>query len=146
MVGKVLGDGMPEPPKSQGVMKMDDGARLLRVKFMAIPGKQFVIRRALQHRLRAAFVQVGIKFASNVVTVQINEGATPAERQQAKVGLHPPAHRWQIDSREPDGRGRRVALHRRPWVPPVQPVRRTCSSGNPKPPITGQQARRQQML
>ena len=64
-------------------MQMDDGALLLRVKLMAVPGKQFVIRRELLHRIRAAFLQAGIKFASNVVTVQVNEGATPAQRQHA---------------------------------------------------------------
>lgn len=77
----LIGDGLLEPPKSQGVIQMEDSAMILRVKFKAIPGKQFTIRRELLHRIRAAFEEAGIRFANREVTVRVNEDATPAERQ-----------------------------------------------------------------
>ena len=61
---------------------MEDSAMILRVKFKAVPGKQFVIRRELLHRIRAAFEEVGIRFANREVTVRVQEGATGAERQE----------------------------------------------------------------
>lgn len=64
-------DGLIEPPKSQGVLQMDDSAMILRVKFMAKPGKQFIIRRELLHRIRAAFEAEGIQFAAREVTVRV---------------------------------------------------------------------------
>jgi len=83
MEDELMGDGLLEPPKSQGVMQMEDSAMILRVKFKAIPGKQFVIRRELLHRIRAAFEEAGIRFANREVTVRVNEDATPAERKEA---------------------------------------------------------------
>lgn len=78
-----LGVGLLEPPKSQGVIQMEDSAMILRVKFKAIPGKQFPIRRELLHRIRAAFEEAGIRFASREVTVRVQEDATAAERRSA---------------------------------------------------------------
>ena len=77
----LIGDGLLEPPKSQGVIQMEDSAMILRVKFKAIPGKQFTIRRELLHRIRAAFEEAGIRFANREVTVRVSDDATPAERQ-----------------------------------------------------------------
>ncbi|MEM1161721.1 MAG: mechanosensitive ion channel domain-containing protein, partial [Pseudomonadota bacterium] len=79
----VVGVGLLEPPKSQGVIQMEDSAMILRVKFKAIPGKQFVIRRELLHRIRAAFEEADIRFANREVTVRVQEDATEAEKQQA---------------------------------------------------------------
>ena len=83
MEDELLGDGLLEPPKSQGVIQMEDSAMILRVKFKAIPGRQFVIRRELLHRIRTAFEEAGIRFANREVTVRVNEDATPNERQDA---------------------------------------------------------------
>ena len=83
MEDELVGDGLLEPPKSQGVIQMEDSAMILRVKFKAVPGKQFIIRRELLHRIRAAFEEAGIRFANREVTVRVNEDATPAERQEA---------------------------------------------------------------
>ncbi|MEL7514390.1 MAG: mechanosensitive ion channel domain-containing protein [Pseudomonadota bacterium] len=83
MEDELLGDGLLEPPKSQGVIQMEDSAMILRVKFKAIPGKQFIIRRELLHHIRAAFEEAGIRFANREVTVRVNEDATPAERKEA---------------------------------------------------------------
>ena len=82
MEDELVGEGLLEPPKSQGVIQMEDSAMILRVKFKAIPGKQFPIRRELLHRIRAAFVEHDIRFANREVTVRVQEDATEAERQQ----------------------------------------------------------------
>lgn len=83
MEDEIFGDGLLEPPKSQGVIQMEDSAMILRVKFKAVPGKQFPIRRELLHRIRAAFEEEGIRFANREVTVRVNEEATPAEKADA---------------------------------------------------------------
>lgn len=83
MEDELVGEGLLEPPKSQGVIQMEDSAMILRVKFKAVPGKQFVIRRELLHRIRAAFEEAGIRFANREVTVRVNEDATPDERKEA---------------------------------------------------------------
>jgi small-conductance mechanosensitive channel len=86
MEDDLLGNGLLEPPKSQGVVQMEDSAMILRVKFKAIPGKQFVLRRELLHRIRAAFEEEGIRFANREVTVRVSEDAPPAERVEAAAG------------------------------------------------------------
>ena len=91
MEDELVGDGLLEPPKSQGVIQMEDSAMILRVKFKAVPGKQFIIRRELLHRIRAAFEEAGIRFANREVTVRVNEDATPAERQEAINAAAPEA-------------------------------------------------------
>jgi small-conductance mechanosensitive channel len=78
-----IGVGLLEPPKSQGVIQMEDSAMILRVKFKTLPGKQFTIRRELLHRIREGFEEAGIRFANREVTVHVNEDATPGERHDA---------------------------------------------------------------
>jgi len=69
-----LGPDMLEPLKSQGVNRMDDSALIIRCKFTAKPGKQFVIRREAFTRIQKAFEEKGIKFAPRRVLV---ESVTP---------------------------------------------------------------------
>jgi small-conductance mechanosensitive channel len=83
MADEVLCDGLLAPPKSQGVIQMEDSAMILRVKFTAVPGKQFTIRRELLHRIRAAFEEAGIRFANREVTVRVSEDTSLSERHQA---------------------------------------------------------------
>jgi small-conductance mechanosensitive channel len=78
-----LGPMLLEPPKSQGVLQMEDSAMILRVKFMAKPGEQFVLRRELLHRIRAAFEQEGIQFASREVTVHVTGDADDGKTKKA---------------------------------------------------------------
>ncbi len=70
-----LGPDLLEPLKSQGVNRMDDSALIIRCKFTAIPGKQFVARREAFTRIQKAFEEKGIKFAPRRVLV---ESVTPA--------------------------------------------------------------------
>lgn len=68
------------PVKSQGVNRMDDSALIIRFKFMAVPGQQYLIRREAFVRIQRAFEAEGIHFAPRRVLV---EATTP---QQAIKG------------------------------------------------------------
>ena len=64
-----------EPPKSQGVSRVENYAIVIRVKFMARPGEQFVIRREVYHRLLKAFEAAGLSLASRDVVVRAQPDA-----------------------------------------------------------------------
>jgi hypothetical protein len=48
---------------------MDDSAMIMRVKFVCVPGEQFVLRREVYRRIQEAFQKNGIEFAHRNVTV-----------------------------------------------------------------------------
>ena len=60
-----------QPFKSQGVLEIDDVGMVIRGKFMAKPGKQFMIRKEIFNRVPAAFAENGIDFARREVRVAI---------------------------------------------------------------------------
>ena len=64
-----FGPNFLQPLKSQGVHRMDDSAFIIRVKFMAKPGEQFVLRREVFRRIQQAFAAEGIEFAPRRVIV-----------------------------------------------------------------------------
>ena len=67
-----------EPLKSQGVFMIDDDSALvIRVKFKAKPRTQFILRREVYHRLRAAFAENDIHFARRKVEVVATDGPEP---------------------------------------------------------------------
>ncbi|MFK5977809.1 MAG: mechanosensitive ion channel family protein [Rhizobiaceae bacterium] len=68
-----IGDMFLQPLKSQGVYKMEDSAMIIRVKFMAKPGDQFIMRKHVYAEIRDLFEREGIKFAHKEVTVRIAE-------------------------------------------------------------------------
>ena len=72
----VFGANMLEPLKSQGVNRMDDSALIIRCKFTAVPGQQFLIRREAFTRIQKAFEENGIHFAPRRVLV---ESVAPAD-------------------------------------------------------------------
>lgn len=80
-----IGPDFLAPFKSQGVFSVDDSALIIRAKFTAKPGKQFLIKREAYQAVQKAFAENGIEFARKQVMVQIPEangdGATPEERQ-----------------------------------------------------------------
>ena len=80
MDDEILGPDLLAPLKSQGVNRMDDSALIIRCKFMAVPGKQFLIRREAFTRIQEAFGRQGIKFAPRRVVV---ETSTPEAAVQA---------------------------------------------------------------
>jgi len=78
MEDPVLGPTMLMPLKSQGVNRMDDSALIIRIKFMAIPGQQFLIRREAFMRVQRAFEENGIHFAPRRVLVESVGPVSPA--------------------------------------------------------------------
>jgi len=72
-----LGPHFLAPLKSQGVLSIDDSAFIMRVKFTAIPGKQFILRREVFRRIQDAFAENGIEFAPRRVIVDTGDGPTP---------------------------------------------------------------------
>jgi small-conductance mechanosensitive channel len=54
---------------------MEDSALLVKAKFTAKPGEQFVIRREAYQRLKQAFDEAGIHFAHRQVTVFVPPGS-----------------------------------------------------------------------
>jgi len=75
-----------DPPKSQGVVQMDDSAMIMRVKFKTKPGDQFLVRRHVYQRLRDLFDRHGIHFAHREVLVRVAGTEDPEERRQAALG------------------------------------------------------------
>ena len=64
-------DDFLQPFKSQGVFGFDDVGMVMRGKFMAKPGKQFMARKEIYNRVKAAFEEAGIDFARREVRVAI---------------------------------------------------------------------------
>jgi moderate conductance mechanosensitive channel len=71
----VMGPNLLDPPKSQGVLEIDDSAMIIRCKFMAKPGEQFIIRRELFQRVQQEFEAAGIQFARRQVSVYVPPAA-----------------------------------------------------------------------
>ncbi|HWC04342.1 MAG TPA: mechanosensitive ion channel domain-containing protein [Methylomirabilota bacterium] len=71
-----LGPHILQPLKSQGVLAMEDSALLVKAKFTAKPGEQFIIRREAYQRIKQAFDEAGIEFAHRQVTVFVPPGMT----------------------------------------------------------------------
>lgn len=67
----ILGEDFLQPFKSQGVAEVDDNGMVVRGKFMAKPGKQFMIRKEVYVRVQKAFEEAGIPFARKQVMVHI---------------------------------------------------------------------------
>lgn len=82
-----LGPNFLQPLKSQGVHRMDDSAFIIRVKFMAKPGEQFILRREVYRRLQEAFYADGIRFAPRRVIV--DAPAAAADVAAAAVAAEP---------------------------------------------------------
>ena len=80
-------DDFLQPFKSQGVFDIDDVGMVIRGKFMAKPGKQFMIRKEIYNKVKAAFAENGIDFARREVRVAIpgmehHEDMTDEEKAQ----------------------------------------------------------------
>jgi uncharacterized protein (UPF0371 family) len=59
---------------------MDDSALIIRCKFTAVPGQQYLIRREAFTRIQRVFEEKGIQFAPRRVLV---EATTPQESVKA---------------------------------------------------------------
>ena len=96
MEDPVFGANMLQPLKSQGVNRMDDSALIIRCKFTAVPGQQFLIRREAFTRIQRVFEQKGIQFAPRRVLVETSgppelaaKAAAAAMDQEIKKGPAP---------------------------------------------------------
>ena len=78
-----LGPNLLHPPKSQGVHRMEPTAYVVRVKFMAKPGEQFILRREVFQRLHEAFREQGIRLGVSPIFVGATESASAAEATPA---------------------------------------------------------------
>ncbi len=74
----VHGPNFLAPLKSQGVNRIDDSAFVLRVKFTAKPGEQFVLRREVYRRIQEVFAENGIRYAPRRVIVDTGGDPAPA--------------------------------------------------------------------
>ena len=79
-----FGQMLLQPVKSQGVNRMDDSALIIRVKFMTIPGQQYLIRREVFTRIQRVFEEKGIHFAPKRVLV---EASTPEDAIKGGAAL-----------------------------------------------------------
>jgi small-conductance mechanosensitive channel len=70
---------------------MDDSAMIMRVKFKAIPGQQFIIRREVYQRIQEAFRKEGIQFAHRNVTVYLPPETDPAESEEKSESKDKPS-------------------------------------------------------
>lgn len=84
-----LSRGLLDKIKSQGVREMDDSAMIMRVKFVCVPGEQFVVRREVYRRIQEAFKKNGIEFAHRNVTVyfppESNSSESDSKAPETKV-------------------------------------------------------------
>lgn len=67
-----LGRHLLEPPKSQGIRRLEEFNMVVGIKFMTTPGEQWVMRRETYHRILAAFCRHGIALATRDVLVRVD--------------------------------------------------------------------------
>ncbi|MGR3713757.1 MAG: mechanosensitive ion channel family protein [Shimia sp.] len=95
-------DDFLQPFKSQGVFDIDDVGMIMRGKFMAKPGKQFMIRKEIYNRVKSEFSANGIDFARREVRVAIPgkdvEDLTDAEKAAVAAAATEAAQRQAADA------------------------------------------------
>lgn len=77
MEDEVTGPNMLAPLKSQGVMRVEESALIIRMKFTAKPGEQWIVRRVAYTNVRDALSAAGIQFAHREIKVRM-----PAELEE----------------------------------------------------------------
>ncbi len=80
-----MGPNFILPLKSQGVMRVEESALIIRMKFTSKPGEQWIIRREAYRRVRDGLQEAGINFAHREVTVRM-----PEEHEHAAEHAAPP--------------------------------------------------------
>ena len=115
-----LSHGLLSKIKSQGVREMDDSAMIMRVKFKAIPGEQFVLRREVYRRLQEAFQKGGIEFAHRNVTVYFPP--EPGEKEGEPQADDKPAESETLDDKKKQAAAAAAARTiQEEEVPPAKP-------------------------
>ena len=75
-----------EPLKSQGVRRMEEFNMVVGVKFMAVPGQQWSIRRDAYQQIRDAFKENDIEFAQRNVKVEVTSDR-PLTQQEEEAAV-----------------------------------------------------------
>jgi small-conductance mechanosensitive channel len=75
-----------QPLKSQGVIRIEESALIIRTKFVCKPREQFVLRRIVFQRVQEAFHAAGIEFAFRKVHVQVDRDADEETVRKAAAG------------------------------------------------------------
>ncbi|WP_179954224.1 mechanosensitive ion channel family protein [Denitrobaculum tricleocarpae] len=68
-----IGEDFLQPFKSQGVFEVDDYGLVIRAKFTAKPGRQFMIRKEAYIAVQEAFAANGIEFARPEIKVTVED-------------------------------------------------------------------------
>jgi len=71
LLDEELGDDFILPVKSQGVYEITNSVMVIRVKFTAKPGRQFLIRREAYRRITEALNKKGVFYAHRKVIVEV---------------------------------------------------------------------------
>ena len=76
-----------QPFKSQGALEVNDVGIVIRGKFMAKPGTQFMIRKELYNRIQKNFDDNDIQFARKEVRVKLDgdDNADLTEAQKIQI-------------------------------------------------------------
>lgn len=104
-------DDFLQPFKSQGVFDFDDVGMIIRGKFMAKPGKQFMIRKEIYNRVKSDFAANGIDFARREVRVALpsmEAGKELSEQDKAAITAAAAAaaqQQMQDDGTKPESKG-----------------------------------------
>jgi moderate conductance mechanosensitive channel len=85
-----LADSLLQSLKSQGVHRMEPSAYVIRVKFMARPGEQFILRREVFRRLHETFREHGIRLGVSPVMVVGAQSLASATAAADAVAPLPP--------------------------------------------------------
>ncbi len=92
-----------EPLKSQGVRRMEEFNMVVGVKFMAVPGQQWTIRRDAYQQIRDAFKENGIEFAQRNVTVEVvSDRQLSKEEEEAAVSAAQESVEHQLTAKAAD--------------------------------------------
>src|SRR5512144_2440421 len=83
-----LADNLLQALKSQGVHRMEPSAYVVRVKFMARPGEQFILRREVFRRLHETFREHSIRLGVSPVVVDGAQSLAAATAAADAVGPH----------------------------------------------------------
>ncbi len=74
-----FGPKILEPLKSQGVLRIEESALIVRTKFKCKPREQFVLRRVVFQKVKEAFAANGIMLAHRTVNVALPQGEHDAK-------------------------------------------------------------------
>jgi small-conductance mechanosensitive channel len=117
-----LGPHILQPLKSQGLVEVEDGALIMRAKFMVRPDDhQFVIRREVLARIKRVLEAKGISFAPRQVLVHVAQPArapgggsasTPADGNPVPADVAGAAAATVLSSPSPPGGA--VPVEKRP--------------------------------